>query len=449
MRVAIIVGLVALAMILIVLGSSLSNLTNEVNELQAQVSTVLERETTANPTDVALQLRLLEGKAIYLQDQADQAFTSINSILAWTQVLGIGVAVLAGIVTLVGFVDNREEKKHLAADRESLSTKLRDMQVQTDNAVRILEQDRNQLARDLGEAKRMFDEVNVLKDTFEPLSQRSAQAIQALSLAQVAQQQIQLKNLNEAVLRLKAAHKLDPENPVILYFLGDVCVRLGQKQEGLDYLKQVMDSDDPFPSAQASYAYALRLIGDDYYEKNDQEQGKKFYQEAEKLYRHLYIDHPELLDIFGESVYGALGGLYRRWGDVDNALLYYERALNTTPRSSYLLNNIAALEFCRDRAAGEARFQDALNYANEKLRIDNADYWPLFDRITAQIALGNVFDDIQTDLTVAFKLTVHDTPALKKLHSVLDELRCVDPLPPALLPAIETLEAELERRSRA
>ncbi|MCC6615038.1 MAG: hypothetical protein IT320_16290 [Anaerolineae bacterium] len=413
-----------LLIVLVILWTRTANLNNAVNDLGTQLDTVLERGALASPTDMALELRLLEGKAIYLQEQADQAFASLNTILTWTQALGIAVAVVAGIVTLVGFADNREEKQRLNADHERLATELK-------------------------EARELYGKVSTLVTQLEPLPQRSAQAIQALSLAQVAQQQIQLKNLTEAVLRLEAAHRLDPENAVILYFLGDVCVRSGQKLKGLDYLKQVMSTEDPFPSAKASYAYALRLIGDDYYEQGDEEQGKKYYQEAEKLYRHLYIDNPELLDIFGESVYGALGGLYRRWGDVDNALLYYERALKTTPRSSYLLNNIAALEFCRNRPVGEERFKDALSYANEKLRIDNTDYWSIFDRTTAQIALGSAFDDIRKDLADAFKLTAADTSAVKKFQSGLNELLCANPLPPALLPAIEVVEAELKGRPDA
>lgn len=411
-----------LLVVLVHLWNQTSTLGSAMNSLQAQVEAVLERDTLSSPTDVALELRLLEGKAIYLQEQADQAYTSINTILTWTQALGIAVAVIAGIVTLVGFADNREEKQRLDADHALL-------------------------AKELSKVQRLYDDVTVLKDELETLPQRSAQAIQALSLAQVAQQQIQLKNLNEAILRLEVAHKLDPQNAVILYFLGDVCVRSGRRQEGLAYLKQVVDSDDPFPSARASYAYALRLIGDDFYESGDLEKGKENYQEAEKLYLHLNIDHPELLDIFGESVYGALAGLYRRWGDVDNALKYYRQSLKTTPLSSYLLNNIATLEFCRDRTVGEAAFRDAMTYANEKLRIDNTDYWSLFDRITAQIALGEASDVMRRDLTTAFTMTVRDPSALKKFYSGLKELLCADPLPPGLLPTIAAVENEIKRRS--
>jgi tetratricopeptide (TPR) repeat protein len=113
---------------------------------------------------------------------------------------------------------------------------------------------------------------------------------------------------------------------------------------------------------------------------------------------------PNLVDDDGESWWGSLGGLYRRRGQVQQAIFAYERAAEVTPHSSYPFSNLALLYMQtdnRDKMMATFKRVERLAYGETQADVDN--YWAYADLLTAKLALGKA-DDAQHALTSVLDL---------------------------------------------
>ena len=125
-----------------------------------------------------------------------------------------------------------------------------------------------------------------------------------------------------------------------------------------------------------------------------------------------------------DDAWAALGGAYRRLGDIDRALDSYERADSINPRSTYALVNLVSLRAARHAPDDQAHLTRDIPRAIELCRatIDRADatHWNWYDLATLQLIQGSVDDAMET-LFHAVALT----PAAAKEHfrSVLSNLR--------------------------
>ncbi len=109
-----------------------------------------------------------------------------------------------------------------------------------------------------------------IKDEINPFAR-------SLSLTQLGLRQVDMGNYMTASEIFREANKLNPNNPVIRYFTGDLYLRIGNIREGKRNLKFAIENGDS-PSAKASYAYALRLEGD----QNEMIRNKR-YQQAKNI----------------------------------------------------------------------------------------------------------------------------------------------------------------------
>lgn len=272
--------------------------------------------------------------------------------------------------------------------------------------------------------------IRVNLDNYES---RHDSVTQALAMVQFAMRQIEIGNLSAAAKTLEKAEQEDPDNRTIQYFLGEVYVRNGEAMRGRDHLEQASQDDD-FPDAHATLAYSYRILGDIDPTKRDQ-----YYSKAESLYTELWSTNASLLDISGESVFGALAGLYRRQNRIDKALQVYELVAEETPYSSYPLNNLGLLNLryqdmpYASREASLEHFRRSRKKAKQALQADRANYWRLFDLATAEVALEEVdLDTILGHLDDAFDFEPVDID-VKKLH---DGLAMLTDNPPKHLTAV-------------
>lgn len=312
--------------------------------------------------------------------------------------------------------------------------------------------------RDFGDARGRYEtEMNRALEnlkTFETrveanaaeIRARGDRSIEALTLLQLGKQQMDARNLGAAMDALKQAWTKDPQNRAINYFMGELCIQLGDYDAAIRYLVDAgADSTDEnlrLPAAQAALAYAYRKKGDRAQSRAEQQD---FYYKAEGYFREALRFNPGLLDIDGESWSGALGGLYQKQGRIADAIAAYEQAIEATGRkSSYPFNNLAILH-AQQRNMAKAReyFQRAVEAAGRNLDDKPHDYWARFDMVTAQTFLGNA-EEVRKHLQLAFATA----PSADRLGVFLGGLnRLKDAAPSELLDrVIGAVEAEIERR---
>ncbi|MCU0466083.1 MAG: hypothetical protein MUF38_16130 [Anaerolineae bacterium] len=153
-----------------------------------------------------------------------------------------------------------------------------------------------------------------------------------------------------------------------------------------------------------------------------------------------------MLDISGESAFGALAGLFKRQGNYKGAAKYYEHCLSISPRSSYAANNLGLLYYRwgeriglkPEEALEKAReyFQQSKANALYAVKLSSADYWRFFDLITAGTVLNEPFDDIEGHITQVFNRKPLKTD-VDKLLGGLEELEKA-PNPPKYIDRVIT-----------
>ncbi|MCL4250901.1 MAG: hypothetical protein KJ065_22305 [Anaerolineae bacterium] len=390
----------------------------------------LETRVNAVSTNVPeIDARELLAEVKFLKEQLDSGINNFNSLIDWTQFVGIAVAVVAGVAAVVGLRDSRK-------DREELQERLKEAR-----------KDRAELQEHLKEADKKLEIIN--ETIYEVARLRKAS-----SAAQIGQRQLALDNLREAVRLFDVALNYSPDDETLIYLWADAWLRLKGKEgayEAFKRLKNLHTEDVEHPSASALFAYSARLQGDQAEDDDAGDKAATFYKIAEDAYRSVKRTNRYLLDSFGESVFGGLAGLYRRQAKSDPkkrkmALDMYEECRKITPSSSYILNNLALLQYCEDPKAARETFVRCHALAEKKRGDIQNDYWAIFDSVTARIALNYEAATLMEDLKDAIALVrsrAQDDEPIKKFLSGLEELQC-EPVLPALKDVIEFVRKQLD-----
>lgn len=401
------------------------------------------------------QILVTEAKAIQ-----DENFGMVGSILDLIQAGGVFVALVTvaavGISGWFGLTSIRDFRKQLDVARgeidelENLKSELT-AQVNRVNSelinvrreIELLDKAKDEVLA-VAEKLSMMNDLPTEVDERMRLQQEEANTqLQALSLVQFAIQQITIGNRKAALNTLARATELQEENPVINYFRGEVLVREGEYEQGIPFLQKATQAGD-MPDASATLAYAYRMMGDENPDKKD-----KYYSSAENIYTDLRDDYPDLLDISGESVYGALAGLYRNRNMIDKAIEIYEQLIEVTPNSSYLVNNLGLLHFehdekpFADRNKGKEYFEKSQRKARATLKLEGTDYWRLFDLITAEVALEESdWNPIQDLLDSMFDLDPIPDDILK-LERGLHQLEKSEQSPQFVQKALDYIQSRM------
>jgi tetratricopeptide (TPR) repeat protein len=97
------------------------------------------------------------------------------------------------------------------------------------------------------------------------------------------------------------------------------------------------------------------------------------------------------VDEDGESWWGSLGGLYRRRGQIDQAIYAYEQAGKVTPHSSYPFSNLALLYMQKhDRGEMLRTYKRVERLARGETQAEVDNYWAYADLFTSNLALGKL-----------------------------------------------------------
>lgn len=290
-------------------------------------------------------------------------------------------------------------------------------------------------SNELKDAKEQFEkDVKVKQDELTALRQEleasatkqrenSAKANLALSLLPLGERQYLAGDFVGAIDTYKRALELDPDSVVTNYRLGYVYTQAGTIDEARKHLLQALDKQPDFAPALAALGFVTRQVAEklpDGTEKNIT------YTDAEKYLSRALAISPKLIDEDGEAWWGSLGGLYRRRGQLSQAIYAYEQAAGATPHSSYAHGNLALLYAQTgnaERMLATYERVEQLAWGEVQGKIDN--YWGYCDLLTARLALGKVEKAEETMISVIRAAPKESPDVFVKLLETLRRLQQV------------------------
>lgn len=232
------------------------------------------------------------------------------------------------------------------------------------------------------------------------LEKSTGDATRALSFLPLGERQYRSGDLRGARAIYERALQLDPRNPVINYRMGYACSQAGALDEAEAYLRQALAGEPDFAPALASLGYVYRRRAEQL--PQGVERARAF-NEAERHLTQALALLPNLVDDDGESWWGSLGGLYRRRGQLQEAVHAYREAARVTPASSYAYVNLALLGMQQDGAdAMRDTWRQAQQLAAAETRADVDNYWGYADLVTTSLALGDA-EQAEQALTSFFR----------------------------------------------
>ena len=381
--------------------------------LLATVFTVYAQEPIVSPTtsvsmgDAAV-LTEVEAAAAAARESAEDAARYANdasNFLGIFEAISVAITFVVGALGVVGLTRLFSAQNQLAQARNQVIEEVAALRKQFEDEI---EQRRKELT----------DLNTLLRQSAEVQRQESARATLALSLLPLGERQYRAQDLKGAYETYLRALEYDGNNPIIHYRLGYVAVQSNQLQDAEYHLKCALDIDPQFTLAQAALGFVYRRMTDS---MADSAERDLLYNRAENNFLEALTASPKLVDDDGESWWGSLGGLYRRRGQLDQAIKAYERAAEVTPHSSYPFSNLAMLYMRnqnRDSMMKMFRRVERIARAETQAEVDN--YWAFADLLTSRLAQGKT-DDAEDLLTTLFEIAPTETDY--PLESLADTLQ--------------------------
>lgn len=439
----------AIGSVLFVFASALSFAALAFGAAQAQEAVATPTAITAAPASAAApsaepltqadldELRRLVDLTRTNAEDASRYASDASNFLGLFEAFSVVVALAAGTLGVVGVT-------RLFAAQNAL----------TDARSRVLDeiaQLRSQFKAEIDDRERDLKTLeNQLSGSLHEQRALASKGTLALSMLPLGERQYKAQDYSGAAETYRRALALDPNNPLIAYRLGYVCVQNGQLAEAESHLQRALEIDPMFELARAALGYVFRRMADKIPQGIDRDRmtnrGEQFLLEALQK-------QTRLVDEDGESWWGSLGGLYRRRGQVDEAIYAYEQAAKVTPHSSYPFSNLALLYMQRNNKAEMMRTYrrvERLARGETQAEVDN--YWAYADLLTASLALNKTEQANEALISVMDIAPSEDDYTLIELIKTLHRLHEAmggDEEAPQIAPVIAHIEAALAQRAAA
>jgi tetratricopeptide (TPR) repeat protein len=392
--------------------------------LEAMVSS-LEAEVDQAEIAIATAIAISDDA----QDKLDEAgrrandafnlygiFEGIGGLLNIISVLIFVITVVFGAFGITNFRDLRRSYKQAAKNYDIQQAKI----VKLEEDVKKSEQERREAT-----------EKTLLAQAYLPLGEKLYKA----------------NDYDGAQSIYETAYKLAPDDLVLNYRLGYIYTKLENFEQAHELYENVLSKSENFTPALAGLGFVIRREAEKMEEGIDKI--KKMNKAEEYLLKALYIT-PNLLDEDGESWWGVLGGLYRRRGQINDAIGAYEKAQEVIPQSSYANSNLALLYAKNgDHSKMFDTYREVEKLASSEVKQNKKNYWAYADLVTSRFALGQS-EQANKDLDQVINTAPKSPAILRGLRETLQELTTIlvekDKIP-AIEDAIKRIEAVEAERS--
>jgi len=375
-----------------------AELIEQMEQLTGQAEQAAERAESA-AVEAAASAASTDGVVEEAREALGLALDMFGLFEAMSGLVTIILPVLAAVGGYIGFrrLNNAEEELREARER--------------------FEENLNQRSQELDNLRAELERATTVQ------REHASRASLALSLLPVGDRQYRAQDYQGALDTFHRALQLDEENPATHYRLGYVYTQSGELELAKKHLTRSLELDPEFASSQAALGYVYRRMGD------KMEPGLErdiIYNQAEEKFLEALRRIPKLMDEDGESWWGSLGGLYRRRGQVDQAIRAYQQCGTVTPHSSYPFSNLALL-FANKGEIQNMRemYVRVEELAQGEIRDEIDNYWAYADLLVSRLAQGKI-DAAQETLTQVFRTSPVDSPyTLTSLVETLERLATV------------------------
>jgi tetratricopeptide (TPR) repeat protein len=384
----------------------------------------------------------------FILERAEQAVGLAFNLLGLFEALSLAITIGGVVITVFGLTRFTNASNELEEARKLVERELEDARNRFETAIGQREAELKEMRQEL--------EQEVHDDR-----QRTADALLANALIPLGERQYKTSDYKGALSTYDRALELDPLNPVINQRLGYVYTQTGELEKAKYHYEKAIEREKNFAPALAGLGYVFRRFG----ENIGTELGKADFTEDVHLHKTIERDQmlnrsedlllqaldlsPKLVDDDGESYWGILGGLYKRRGQIDQAIDAYKKVTEVTPQSSYGYGNLALLyQKKNDRPAMLKTYERVEQIASKEAVAEAGNFWGYSDLIVSSFAVGKM-EQAKNALPIAISIAPIDSPYM--LQGLTDTLRELENfLEAEKLPVIEeaigVLVAEMERR---
>lgn len=290
--------------------------------------------------------------------------------------------------------------------------------------------------------------------------QRTSDALLANALIPIGERQYRTSDYQGALTTYNRALGLDQDNPVINQRLAYVYIQSGEINKAKEHYEKAIEREQDFAPALAGLGFVYRRLGEKASldgltsEERDAkliERDQLFNRSEDLLLQALKLS-PKLVDDDGESYWGILGSLYKRRGQIDQAIEAYRKVTEVTPQSSYGYGNLALLyQKKNEREKMLATYEIVEQIASKEAEAEAGNFWGYADLIVSSYAIGKV-DQAKASLPIAISIAPEDSPYM--LEGLADTLRELvnfldDDKIPAIQEGLQILDEEMTRRASA
>jgi len=364
------------------------------------------------------------------QETLDRATTATDmafNMLGLFEAFSVIITVVGAALGLFGFQRLISAQGELTTARDEVQEQLR----------KSREEFNEEFTRQRSDLAELQEKLEIAAEQRGEITER---ALLAQAYIPLGERQYKAQDYSGAISTYKTALDLDENNPVIHYRLGYVYTQQGDLDQARYHYEAAMEKAENFAPAMAGLGYVIRRQGE------KMEEGikrKEVMNEAEELLLKAMELSPKLVDDDGESWWGILGGLYRRRGQIDDAIFAYKQATVVTPQSSYGWGNLALLYMKQDRRDDMLEtYAEVEKLAAAEAAADVNNYWGHADLVVSRYALGKAEEAAEV-LERAIQIAPLESPyMLDGLKGTLEDLTRVlhDEKVPAIEKAVQYLE---------
>jgi tetratricopeptide (TPR) repeat protein len=412
---------------------------NRIHELERQLD---QQENIADTDDVV-------AHATEILNRADDTVNLATNLLGLFEALSLAVTIGGVVLVSLGLGRFNDARNELIEARQEVKQEIDDYRRNFDAEVKARENKLNLLREEL-EASANHDR------------QATTQALLANALLPLGERQYKASDYEGAIATYQRALELHPDNPVVNQRLGYVYTQMGNLDEAKKHYEKAIIDEPNFAPALAGLGFVTRRFAeqldkvvddptlfDDARVQKRLERNQLLTEAESYLQRALRIS-PRLVDDDGESWWGVLGGLYKRRGQIKEAIAAYHQATVVTPQSSYGYGNLAQLYMKEGEIQKMLQtFERAEQIASKEADATGGNFWGYADLVVSSFAIGKP-EQAARILPIAMQIAPVDSPYM--LEGLIETLReIVEKVPedrrPPMREAITYLAEEMARRT--